>query len=184
MPWHWLIATPGWVVSLLTFPGVMCHEAAHRLCCDLWKIDVYEAEYFLPGDERSGYIQHAPAPQAASAFCVALGPLFLNTLGCALFGFSPCFTWLALDPIDGLSLLDWTLLWVSLSLGMHAFPSPEDALSVVAHLKERQANGLWQWLGKVLLQAAILTHWGKMLWLDVLYAVSVASLLPWLITHF
>lgn len=176
MNWHWLIATPGWVVSLLTFPGVILHELAHKIMCDCFNIEVYEAAYFVPGDEKSGYIQHAPASGPMGAFAVALGPMLINTFACGVFGFIPLFKLIALDSLQPPDALDWVLLWASLSFGMHAFPSPEDALMVKAYCNDNNPFWLWKLLGNALFQFSILSHWGKMIWLDVAYALTVSVL--------
>ena len=37
---------PGFVISIITFPGVIVHELAHQLFCRWCKVPVYEVKYF------------------------------------------------------------------------------------------------------------------------------------------
>ena len=49
---------PGWLISLVTFPGVVVHEAAHRFFCDVTDTPVYEVSYFRPRGKPAGYVIH------------------------------------------------------------------------------------------------------------------------------
>ena len=37
---------PGPIIALLTFPGVIVHEFAHKLFCDIFNVPVYYVNYF------------------------------------------------------------------------------------------------------------------------------------------
>lgn len=37
---------PGFVISVMTFPGVIIHELAHQLFCMICGLEVYEVKYF------------------------------------------------------------------------------------------------------------------------------------------
>lgn len=41
-----MIIIPGFLISLLTFPGVMVHEFAHQLFCRIMRVPVYDVVYF------------------------------------------------------------------------------------------------------------------------------------------
>lgn len=175
----WLLVMPGWVVSLLTFPGIIVHEFAHRLCCDVLKVPVYEAHYFKPGEDPAGYIRHQPAETLFGAMLIALGPLIVNTLLCALISFPAVFSFLRLDRTGEIEPLQFLLLWISLSIGMHAFPSPEDAQGVADALSS--GNRPNPRPGRLVMGVARFIHWSKALWVDVMYAVGVSLILPTLV---
>ena len=41
-----MMIIPGFIISILTFPGVIVHELAHQICCYICGIKVYEVKYF------------------------------------------------------------------------------------------------------------------------------------------
>src|SRR5438132_94908 len=69
----------GWMISILTFPGVIVHEMAHRIFCDLCGVPVYKACYFRVGNP-AGYVLHAPVSDLRSSFFISVGPIMVNTL--------------------------------------------------------------------------------------------------------
>src|SRR5579864_5151355 len=118
---------PGWLIAILTFPGIICHEIAHRFFCDIAGVPVYEICYFRVGNP-AGYVQHGPARNLKSAFLISIGPLIINTLLCSLITFAAVIPIFILNATDtgGASIL---LRWVGFSIGMHAFPRSEEHTS-------------------------------------------------------
>lgn len=53
---------PGIIISLVTFPGVIIHELAHKVFCYLFGVRVYEVVYFQVKDLSApvGYVLHDP----------------------------------------------------------------------------------------------------------------------------
>jgi hypothetical protein len=41
-----LTPIPGFIISLLTFPGVIVHEWAHKIACNLFDVAVFRVVYF------------------------------------------------------------------------------------------------------------------------------------------
>ena len=41
-----MFVIPGFIISLVTFPGVIVHELAHQIFCMLMKVPVYDVKYF------------------------------------------------------------------------------------------------------------------------------------------
>lgn len=172
----WFI--PGWLIALLTFPGVICHEIAHRFFCDTAKVPVYSACYFRLGNP-AGYVIHAPAETLKGAFLISIGPLIVNTLLCALICFSvviPIFILEVQDP----SLTAGLLLWVGISIGMHAFPSNTDMQNFNDLVKHTGVGGLPELIGKLFSGVFTIANALRFFWFDVFYAIIVALLLPWL----
>jgi len=58
---------PGKVVSLLTFPGVIVHELAHKIFCEMAGVQVYEVCYFRFGNP-AGYVKHEPVSELIKSF--------------------------------------------------------------------------------------------------------------------
>src|ERR1700681_3896241 len=99
---------PGFLIALVTFPGIIIHEVGHRLFCDLAGVPVYEVCYFRTGNP-SGYVIHAPATSLRASFLITIGPLILNTVICAIICFTPIIS-LNLDVVDPPGVF-FLLLW-------------------------------------------------------------------------
>jgi hypothetical protein len=79
-----MILIPGFIISLLTFPGVIVHEWAHKIACNLFGVAVSRVVYFkldfkLAGGE-AGYVQHEIPKRYIESLCISSAPLFVNTL--------------------------------------------------------------------------------------------------------
>lgn len=91
---------PGWLISILTFPGVIAHEIGHRLFADWAKVPVYKVCYFRVGNP-AGYVIHGPVNSLRASFLISVGPLIVNTLLCALITFSAVFPMYILEVENG-----------------------------------------------------------------------------------
>jgi len=169
---------PGFLVALLTFPGVIVHEIAHRVFCDLAKVPVYRAVYFRLGDP-SGYVVHGPVPDLKSAFLIAVGPFFINSFVCALICFS------VLVPV--LILKDYALagtplslfqLWLGISIGMHAFPSKQDLDNFHAQIKAGKGITPLRVFSASMRIAFSLARLASFFWFDAIYAVGISMIVP------
>lgn len=76
------LVIPGELISLLTFPGVIIHEIAHRFFCDRYNIKVFAVRYFKFDAQESGYVVHEKIHDFSwqASFFVATGPLWINSL--------------------------------------------------------------------------------------------------------
>src|SRR5215470_8503699 len=114
---------PGEFIALLTFPGVIIHEAAHMLFCRWGRVPIFDVCFFRFGNP-AGYVVHEPPKNFNLAFLISMGPFFVNSLVCIVLCF-PAFVPVRIfhrpDPVS------YFLLWLGLSIGMHAFPSIGDA---------------------------------------------------------
>jgi hypothetical protein len=166
---------PGILIALLTFPGVIVHEAAHMLFCRVRGVAVFDACFFRLGNPV-GYVIHERVDDFTSMFLIAVGPFLVNSILCVFF----CLPALIPVRIFGRSdPLSYFLLWVGLSIGMHAFPSTQDA-NVLWEAAKRAAvvrNPLAMVsfpLVVVIYAANIL----RFLWLDYAYGVAIGLGLP------
>src|SRR3954469_6692767 len=124
-----MIFIPGFLIGLLTFPGVIMHEAAHLLFCRITGLAVFEVKFFQVANP-AGYVIHEQTDNFNKTFLVSMGPFFVNTLLCIAFcsaAFLPVWE-LKIDDF-----LAYFLYWLGLSIGMHAFPSTVD-LNHIWHL--------------------------------------------------
>ena len=172
---------PGRLIALLTFPGVIVHEAAHRFFCDLARVPVFEVCYFRFGNP-AGYVVHGEADRLRSSFLIAIGPLIVNTILCALI----CFTPLIASNLDveRLPVVFFVLLWLGISIGMHAFPSATDARGFSDAVRASRGRGVPYWVAKAFEALVRLANALRVIWFDFFYAVAVAWILPGCIALF
>jgi len=169
---------PGFIISLLTFPGVIVHEAAHLLFCKLRRVAVLDVCYFQMKDV-AGYVLHEPPKDFLSSFLISIGPLIVNSVLCVLFCFPAFFPVRIFDRPDPVA---YFFLWLGVSIGMHSFPSFGDAKVLWSQAREaaRHFNPL-AILSLPLVGVIMLANIGSIFWLDLMYGVALGLGLPELI---
>lgn len=169
---------PGEYIALVTFPGVVIHEIAHRFFCDIFRVPVYEVCYFAPFSSTSGCVVHQPTESLKANFFIAMGPLFINSIVCMICTF-PFRAALSLTGglCEGTSL-EWFLLWIGISAGMHALPSHVD----IDYLKERFTKDLPEHFlfifPIIVLYILKGLNYLRVIWIDLFYALGMSCLLP------
>ena len=170
-----MIPIPGWLISLLTFPGVIVHEAGHLLLCRKFKVAVFDVCFFRLGNP-AGYVVHEQTDNFLTIFFVSMGPFFVNTAFCILFcsaAFLPVWELEVRDP------LGWFFYWLGLSIGMHAFPSTEDLKHIwkLAPANARQGNVL-AIVSFPIVTALYVLNYARFFWADLGYGIAVGILVP------
>jgi hypothetical protein len=132
-----MIPIPGWLIALVTFPGVIVHESAHLLFCRLRGLAVLDVCFFRLGNP-AGYVIHEKTADFTSTFLVATGPFIVNSLLCVFFCF-PAFV--PVRVFHQSNPLSYFLIWLGISIGMHAFPSTTDAKNLWAAAREAVKGG-------------------------------------------
>lgn len=162
---------PGSVISLLTFPGVVVHEIAHRFFCDISRVPVRAVCYFRFGNP-AGYVIHDKTTNLKHSFLISVGPLILNSVLCVLLTF-PYGARLALDVVNYPAHV-LLLTWVGLSIGMHAFPSNDDIQNFVEDMKEEKIRGLFYFTALVFKGLIVTANALRFFWFDLFYAFGLA----------
>lgn len=174
---------PGFIISILTFPGVIVHELAHQICCRICGVVVYQVKYFQ-FQNPCGYVIHENVTNPWKNLCMALGPFFINTIIGMLIASVPAFCIMGdgemmyqSNPL--MSVLNIVLLWLGISILMHAFPSTGDAKSLVQTVLKNKEVGIGAkiitapFIGLIYLGAV-----GSVFWLDLIYGIAMSMLLP------
>jgi len=170
---------PGFVITLVTFPGVIVHELAHQLFCHYFKVPVFKVVYFQLGNP-AGYVLHEPVKNKAQGMLISVGPFIVNTVIGALISLPaalPVFTFHTAGPMD------YLLIYLGVSIAMHAFPSRGDANVIWHSIKEESTPGWVRIIGYPVVGLIYLGSLGSFFWLDLLYGVGVAVGLPNLIIY-
>lgn len=178
----------GFLLTLVTFPGVIVHELAHEKVCDRYGIPVLEVCYFRFGNP-AGYVIHAEPARYRHAVLVGVAPFLLNTaLAVAAFGAfavaspgggamaSPVGG--ALDDAGAASVL---CVWLGASFAIHAFPSTGDASALWKQTKSRWRRSPSVLLGLPVIALLYLVNALQILWLDVVYAIALFLLVTTLV---
>jgi hypothetical protein len=170
-----MIIIPGFLIALVTFPGVIVHEAAHLFFCKLRRVAVFDVCYFRIGNP-SGYVIHEIPDSFLSSFLISVGPFIINSLLCVLFcfpAFVPVRVFNQKDPIC------YFLIWLGVSIGMHAFPSTQDAK--VLWQQAKKAASLFNPLAILSFPLVGLIYVANVLrifWLDYFYGIGLGFVLP------
>lgn len=162
-------------ISIICFPGIIVHEFAHQLFCRLYGVAIYKVKYFQVRDTM-GYVIHEIPPNPVHHMMISIGPFFVNTI----LGFIIAFP-AAIPVIQFKSgtIFDYILLYLGVSIAMHAFPSIGDAQSIWNVLWKDKNTPRWLRLlcipivGIILAGAA-----GSMLLLHLVYGLFIACVLP------
>jgi len=173
---------PGRLIALLTFPGVICHEIAHRLFCDLTGTPVHSVCYFRVGNP-AGYVVHSQARNLRSALLISLGPLLLNSFLCAVISFSAVIPIFTLE-VSNVSFATGFMMWLGISIGMHAFPSGADMAGFRAATDRLHGNRGLRVAATWLTAVFAVANLARIVWFDAVYACLVAFATPAIVLHF
>lgn len=169
---------PGQLIALATFPGVIVHEAAHMFFCKLRRIAVFDVRFFRVGNP-AGYVVHEPVDKFSTAFLICFGPFLVNSLLCMLICF-PAFMPLRVFGVT--HPLSYVLLWLGVSIGMHAFPSIVDAHGLLTQAKKEVSSlNPLAIVSFPLVWAVYVANILRFFWLDYLYGIGIGLGLPALV---
>ena len=157
----------GWLITLITFPGIILHEWAHKFFCDRTKVPVYKTCYFRLGNP-AGYVIHGSVDSYGKAFLITTAPFLVNT-SIALLIF--------LVAVNAsLGAINYVLYWLGISIAMHSFPSSEDADNLWGYSKRAWWRNPLALLGFPVVGLIKLARILSAIWFDLLYAVALLIL--------
>jgi hypothetical protein len=172
---------PGFLITWVTFPGVIVHELAHAIFCKLFGLKIFEVKYFQFATgfgQPAGYVVHGRSQHAWQDIFVSVGPFFINTIVGAVIAAPAA---MPILQFHGGDAIDWVLMWLGVSIAMHAFPSTGDAKSIWHTITAPNVPVLFKAIGIPVIGLIYIGALGSMFWLDVLYGIAVAGFLPNLI---
>ncbi len=155
---------PGIVISVLTFPGIIVHEFAHKIFCQLFGVKIHEVRYFRFGSP-AGYVIHDAPKKFAQTFFITTGPFIVNTIVAIPLFFVSKLTNLGIFALLGIMI------------GMHAFPSSGDAKTLWResnrHIKDNFLAIIGYPFAVIIWVASIL----RVIWFDLIYALLLFYLI-------
>lgn len=159
---------PGWLISLLTFPGVIVHEWAHKKFCDWNEVKVEKVVYFRFGNP-AGYVLHEEPKKYKQVFWVSVGPLIINSILTIFLG-------IFASSLDSSSNSYLFILWLAISIGMHSFPSDHDAKNILNESKILKDKNKTHYLAYPFFALIWLANKLSFFWFDAIYAVVLISI--------
>lgn len=170
---------PGFVISIVTFPGVIVHEIAHQLMCRLFRVAVFDVCYFRFGNP-AGYVIHEAPHSPYQNLMIGIGPFLINTIVGALIALPAALPVMDLGSSEPIHFL---LLWLGISITMHAFPSTVDAKSIWDSANAPGTSCLARVVAVPIVALIYIGAIGSIFWLDAIYGIAVAMALPMLLVH-
>jgi hypothetical protein len=163
---------PGALISLLTFPGVIVHEWAHKKFCEWFGVKVLEVKYYKFNNilsfesKPAGYVIHEEPTNFKQTFWISVGPLVLNSLICLAIGF-----FAPLSETGGWP--HFFMIWLAISIGAHAFPSDHDAKAVLQRSRHHIKNegSALHYLSYPFFILIWLANKLSFIWFDFFYAI-------------
>lgn len=168
---------PGIIISILTFPGIVVHELGHLLICRLLGVPVHKVCYFRFGNP-AGYVVHDVPESAMRHILISTGPLAFSSVLGALIALPGMLPLIQRHPAFPSSYI---LVWLGISIAMHAFPSTGDAKAIWRSIWSRDASIVAKLFGVPVVIMIYIGALGSVFWLDVIYGVAICALSPWLL---
>lgn len=165
---------PGFLISILTFPGVIVHEAAHQLFCRLCKVAIFDVCYFRVGNP-SGYVVHEIPNNAYKNILIGIGPFLVNTIVGAIIALPAA---VPVIKFGSANLLDYFLIWLGVSVAMHSFPSTGDAKSIWKSVWGTETSIFAKIVATPIVGLIFIGAAGSVVWLDLIYGAGVAMAIP------
>jgi hypothetical protein len=165
---------PGWLISLVTFPGVIVHELAHQLFCRWARVAVFEVKYFQLKNPV-GYVIHELTNNPKKNLLIGVGPFIINSLLGALIAMPAV---IAIVKFEAGSFFDYLIMWIGISIAMHAFPSTGDAKNIWASVTAKETPLGVKIIGVPVVGLIYLGAVGSVFWLDFIYGVAISGAIP------
>ena len=162
---------PGWLMAILTFPGVVLHEWAHKKYCEWTGVKVLAVKYFDIGKNPAGYVLHEEPTNYSQIFWISVGPLIINS-------FSALFLSFLATQTKPDSFLYYALVWVAISAGMNAFPSTHDTKHILNASKHSLKNGgsILHYLAYPFFGLFWFANIARIFWFDLIFAIGLLAL--------
>ena len=169
-----MVFIPGFLIALLTFPGVIVHEAAHQLMCRLTGTPVLKVCYFRLGTP-SGFVIHDQPSSGWKHFLISVAPFLINSVIGLLIALPAALAKIGNGEMGPLELL---VGWLGFSVAMHAFPSTGDASSMWHALRVPGTSWLLRLVGYPVIAIIYLGALLSVVWLDAIYGFVVCFAIP------
>lgn len=140
-----IFSIPKKIINNLALPGIIIHKISHRFMCDIFKIPVYEIDYFNGCSTKTDHIIHQKTKSAKISFLIAIAPLILNSLLCMILTFPLTASYYisddtSADYITGNKIFHYCAAifwWLGAIIGTHACPYEQDMSNIIDPKNEK-----------------------------------------------
>lgn len=171
----------GWLVTLVTAPGVVVHEYAHAKLCRWADVPILEVCYFRLGDPP-GYVLHGEPESYRDTYLISVAPFLVNTLIAGLLFVVIPLLATGAGGVGEAGTGGWVVWWLGISIAAHAFPSTGDAKAVWTDTKKHYRSSPLALVGLPIVGIIYLANLLSIFWFDFIYALGlylvVATVLP------
>ena len=173
--------------SIFYMPGVVIHEISHYIFCKIFKAKVIKVCYYNFKDS-SGYVRHERPKHLYQDVLIAIAPFFLNTFLGSLVAYPTIINKLSTLGLISLNWRDILRMIISISIGMQAIPSKDDALSMWNFVGESDMNFLLKIMARLIiaplfLMVFLLNFLSSFLKIDLFYGICVCFFGPKIIEY-
>lgn len=161
-------------LAFLGFPGIIIHELGHQIGCWLTGTRVLEVRYFRFG-VPAGYVIHEKPTSPWRHLVIAAGPFAVNSGLAFAAGWIQLQGWWRSDPPWLSPLL---LLWLGAGIGLHAFPSLQDATELLDAVWTRGAGFLAKLIITPFGVVMVLGAFAGWVFLDLAWGLALVWIVP------
>ena len=154
----------GWPIAILTFPGIIIHDWAHKFICNRSNVPVYKTCYFRLGNP-AGYVIHGSVRSYTKAFLISIAPFIINS--------AIAFLIFLVAVNTAAKTTTYVLYWLGISIAMHSFPSSEDADNLWNYSKKALIRNPLALLGFPVVSLIKLVKMLRVIWFDLFYAIAL-----------
>jgi hypothetical protein len=173
-----MILIPGFIITLVTFPGYVMQTVARRFTCDVLGIAVYEAHYL------KGTIIHHRVVSPLKAVLIAYAPLAINSALCAILMFPVAFTiFLGTEPGGLDDVVRAVLAWAGISIGMHALPASATVKKIEGSISGEHRRGFGYALLRISGLGFRFVNLFRPFWVDLVLALVIGFAVPYLVVR-
>jgi len=169
-----------YILSYITFPGVIAHEFAHAWACRRMGIRIHKICYLRFGNPL-GYVLHDAPAYAIQHILVAVAPFFVSTVLSVALSLSACAIARYAHIYELRDILVILAVWCSFSFALHAFPSSGDGDALWDDVRSPDISLLAKLLLVPVVAVIRLALLGNRIWLDAMFAVAIVALPPTLL---
>ena len=135
---------------------------------------VFEGKYFQQKNPV-GYVLHEQTNNPKKNLLIGVGPFIINSLLGALIAMPAV---IAIVKFETGSFFDYLIMWIGISIAMHAFPSMGDAKNIWASVTAKDTPITVKIIGVPAVGLIYLGAAGSIFWLDLIYGVAISGAIP------
>jgi len=137
-------------------------------------VAVFEVCYFRFANPV-GYVLHENTNAPGKNLLIGIGPFIINSVLGAVIAMPAM---ISVIKFEAGSYFEYFLLWLGISIAMHAFPSTGDAANIWAAITAKETPLALKFVGIPVVGLIYLGAIGSVMWLDLIYGIAISGAVP------